>query len=54
MSFTYDDNGLRTTKTVNGVTTEYFWDGGRLIAEKSANGLAMYIYDAAGSIGGIN
>ena len=53
MSFTYDDNGLRTTKTVNGVTTEYFWDGGRLIAEKSADGLAMYIYDAAGSVIGM-
>ena len=53
MSFTYDDNGLRTTKTVNGVTTEYFWDGGRLIAEKSSGGLAMYIYDASGSVIGM-
>ena len=46
MSFTYDDEGLRTSKTVNGLTTEYFWYGTRLVAEKNANERILYIYDA--------
>ncbi len=48
MSFTYDDNGLRTTKTVNGVTTEYFWNGNLLAAEKTPTYLIVYNYDASG------
>ena len=48
MSFTYNDNGLRTSKTVNGVTTEYYWNGNLLAAEKSPYYLIIYNYDAWG------
>ena len=48
MSFTYDDNGLRTSKTVNGVTTEYYWNGNLLVAEKTPYNLIVYNYDATG------
>ncbi|MBR3681097.1 MAG: hypothetical protein IKL79_03750 [Clostridia bacterium] len=48
MSFTYNDNGLRTSKTVNGVTTEYYWNGNLLAAEKSPYYLIIYNYDASG------
>ena len=48
MSFTYDDNGLRTSKTVNGITTEYYWNGNLLVAEKTPYNLIVYNYDATG------
>ncbi len=32
MTFTYNDEGLRTSKTVNGATTTYLYDGSRLIS----------------------
>ncbi|MBQ2793110.1 MAG: RHS repeat-associated core domain-containing protein [Clostridia bacterium] len=48
MSFTYNDSGLRTSKTVNGVTTEYYWNGNLLAAEKSPYYLIIYNYDASG------
>ena len=34
-SFAYDSNGLRTSKTVNGVTTNYYWVGTQLIMEQT-------------------
>ena len=34
MSFTYDDNGIRTSKTVNGVTHTYQLNGSRIVAEQ--------------------
>jgi YD repeat-containing protein len=36
-TYTYNENGLRTSKTVGGVTTEYFWSGDTLIGQKSGN-----------------
>lgn len=27
ISYTYDENGMRTIKTVNGATTKYYYDG---------------------------
>ena len=48
MSFTYDDNGLRTSKTVNGITTEYYWNGNLLVAEKTQYYTIVYNYDASG------
>lgn len=35
LSFTYDANGIRTSKTVNGVTTEYFLNGSQILAQKT-------------------
>ncbi len=41
----YDAIGRRTAKTVDGVRTEYFWDGDRLAAEEAADGaLRLYLY----------
>lgn len=31
ISYTYDENGMRTSKTVNGKTTHYYYDGTRLV-----------------------
>lgn len=35
-TFTYDVNGMRTTKTANNVTIAYYYDNGNLVAERRA------------------
>ena len=49
MSFAYNDEGLRTSKTVNGVTTNYYYDGSLLIKEETPTYTTVYIYDINGS-----
>ena len=44
-NYKYNDKGLRIQKTGNGITTDYAYDGGKLISEKSANGQIDYLYD---------
>ena len=51
-SYAYNANSLRTLKTVNGVTTEYYLDGSKIIAMQTgegAEGLLKYYYDADGT-----
>ncbi|MBR5323078.1 MAG: hypothetical protein IKU48_05995 [Clostridia bacterium] len=48
ISYTYDSNGLRTSKTVNGTTTEYYWLDGTLYAEKTGNRYIYFHYDDNG------
>ena len=48
-SFTYNDSGIRTSKTVNGVKTTYYLDGSRIIAEETNSNLIIYVYDAQGA-----
>lgn len=38
VQYTYDDEGLRSSKTVNGKKTVYIWDGDRLVMELDAKG----------------
>ena len=38
VSFTYDAEGLRTSKTVNGKKTTFVWDGDQLVMELDASG----------------
>ena len=47
-SFTYNDEGMRTSKTKNGVTTTYYLEGSRIVAEETNDNLTVYIYDASG------
>ena len=49
MSFTYNEEGLRVSKTVNGVTTQYIYDGSLLVAEYDNSKIIVYIYDAFGT-----
>ena len=44
-SFTYNDSGVRTSKTVNGVTTRYYWNGTQLIGEETSGNVIIYLYD---------
>ena len=45
MSFTYNDNGIRTSKTVAGTKTTYYLDGDRIVAEETNGNVIVYIYD---------
>ena len=49
LSFTYNDDGIRTSKTVNGVKTTYYLSGSQILAEVTPSYEIMYIYDAAGA-----
>ena len=50
-SYTYDDNGLRTTKTLTGGTvTSYTWDGRLLIGQSNGTTTLTFSYDANGNV----
>ena len=48
IAYTYDINGLRTSKTVNGVTTEYYWLNGILQGQKTGSEHIIFLYDENG------
>ena len=52
-SYTYDVDGLRTSKTVNGVKHEYYYVGSRLQYEKYGTTELRFFYDADGTPSGI-
>ena len=49
MSFTYDDSGIRTSKTVNGVVHTYQLNGSQIVSEAWGDKLIVYLYDASGA-----
>ena len=48
-SFEYNDSGLRTSKTKNGSTVTYLYDGSLLISETTATYMIVYLYDVTGA-----
>ena len=46
-AYTYDASGIRTSKTVNGVKTEYLTAGGSILAEKKNGVWQHYLYDGS-------
>jgi RHS repeat-associated protein len=48
LSFKYDANGLRTSKTVNGVEHTYYYYGGKLLRETYGSNILDFYYDASG------
>ena len=52
-SYTYNDEGIRTSKTVNGIKHEYTLEGTKILSEKIYNingneiALVVYLYDEA-------
>ena len=42
--YTYGADGLRLSKTVDGVRTDYIWDGGKLVAEISGGQIQTHFY----------
>ncbi len=54
VSFTYDSDGLRLTKNVDGVEHRYTWQGGKLISETWGGKKIEFFYGPEGSIDGFN
>ena len=51
ISFTYDEFGMRTTKTAGGITTNYVYENGKLLREVTGSEKIDFIYGAEGIIG---
>ena len=50
LSFSYNDAGLRTEKTVNGVTRRYIWNSSRLMADVGASDAFYFHYSSGGEL----
>jgi RHS repeat-associated protein len=48
--YTYNESGIRTRKVVNGVTTDYLLEGGKVILETTGNDALHYSYDSRGQL----
>ena len=53
ISYTYDADGLRTSKTVNGTKTEYYWLDGVLQGQKTGSEHIIFLYDENGTAYGM-
>lgn len=49
LSFTYNHDGIRTSKTVNGVVHNYTLSGSQILSEEWNNNLVVYLYDHSDS-----
>ena len=54
ISYSYDENGIRTQKTVNGVVTNYNYHGSALISQVTDNDTLLFSYDTAGNAAAVN
>lgn len=48
-TYLYNTDGQRVFKTVNGVTTEYFYNGNVLAGQKTGNDTIVFMYDNSGN-----
>lgn len=46
-AYAYDENGIRTSKTVNGVTTEINTVNGKVLAQKTGEDILYFLYDSS-------
>ena len=53
-SYKYDANGIRTQKTINGVTTHYTTVDGRITGQYDGTNTIYFRYDATNSLIGFN
>ena len=52
LSFAYNESGLRASKTVNGVTHSYVWQGSKLAADITDAYALYFHYDSSGEVMG--
>ena len=50
LSFVYNESGLRMSKTVNGVTHSYIWQGSKLAADITDAYALYFHYDSSGDV----
>lgn len=48
ISYAYDDNGIRTSKTINGIRTDYYLNGTTIVMQKTGDNVIWYTYDENG------
>lgn len=46
-AYAYDENGIRTSKTINGVTTEINTVNGKVLAQKTGEDILYFLYDSS-------
>ena len=51
ISYKYNENGIRTEKTVNGIETKYYLEGSNIIFEDRDGTVIYYFYDSDGVAG---
>ena len=49
VGYAYNSDGVRTGKTVDGVTTSYFLDGSTVVAQKTGDDVLWFLYDGDGT-----
>ena len=52
ISYTYNEDGIRTSKTSNGVTTKFYLDGTNIIEQTDGITTLYFFYDSVGEIVG--
>jgi YD repeat-containing protein len=52
VEYTYDSDGIRTSKKVNGITTTYQLEGTKIVSETTDGAMKWYMYDEYDSIVG--
>lgn len=52
-SYKYNEDGIRTSKTINGITTNYSLLEKNIVFEETNNSVIYYIYDASGNVIGL-
>ena len=48
VTYEYNEDGLRTKKTVGSKVTEYYWQGNELVGQKSGNNVLQFLLDENG------
>ena len=48
VSYTYDDSGIRTSKTVNGTETQYYLNGSTILTQITGDDRLDFFYDESG------
>lgn len=50
LSFTYDSEGIRTSKTVGSTTTKYLLNGTQILAQKTGSTTLSFFYEILGML----
>ncbi|MDV3427799.1 MAG: hypothetical protein LIR50_12365, partial [Bacillota bacterium] len=54
ITYKYNNSGIRTQKTVNGVTTKYYLSGDKVTYESNGTDKIHYTYDSSGNLVSLN
>ena len=51
-NYAYNEDGIRTSKTINGIRTDYYLNGTAIIMQKTGDNCIWYTYDENGLVSG--